>query len=262
MTLRPVQTREADPPGVDDAQRVVRSLRDRWRAASLAATWSFPDDWWTGAVDAVLEAVIDRGDAFAPAHQLGRDRAASGVSLAEAFEDLNELGAILGPTRIDSSLFRALALGWADVTASAQIAGDCVDPLTGLATPAYLRTRLAEIYSAAERDGTEVGDRYALVVVAASQGPRAATGHALLDSAAALIGVRESLRAVFSGGETLAATGPGVSVALVGRDAFLGTRHAALRSLLDANRGATRTWIERLPPTVVGARDLLADLSR
>jgi hypothetical protein len=268
MTLRIVQPREADCYGRDTWPASWSSARDRWRAQSVAGTWSFPGDWWTSAVDAVIEAVLGGREADAAAHQLGRDRASSAISLAEAFDDLGALSeALAAPPAnagVTSTMFRSLALGWADVTSSAQISGSCVDPLTGFATPAYLRTRLGEIYSAAQRDGVDPGDRHALVVVAAADvAPEGTWARALLGPATGLIGLRETLRSVFSGDETLAATGPMVAVALVTRDDSLGTRHAVLRSLLEGTgAGSRRTWIERLPRSLPSARDLIGELSR
>ncbi|MCW2604155.1 MAG: hypothetical protein JWN61_2290, partial [Pseudonocardiales bacterium] len=49
-----------------------------------------------------------------------------------------------------TALLREVALGWADEMSSAQFAAACTDPMTGFATPAYLRTRLGEVYAEAE----------------------------------------------------------------------------------------------------------------
>jgi hypothetical protein len=235
-------------------------LRGRWRAASFGATWSFPGDWLCPATEAVLEAVLERRDPAAAVAELGRQRASCFVSLAEALDDLAALARTIGWGQAPADLVRALALGWADEMSSAQIAGACTDPLTGLATPAYLRTRLGEVYAEAARTGADAGERYALVVADARTGADVSA----FDRAAALISLGELLITVFSGGETVAASGPGMAVVLAARDGDLLLRHRTLRRLMElkAPDQAMRTWIERLPGSLSSARELIADLSR
>lgn len=234
-------------------------LREQWRMASLSGSWSFPGDWWCPPVDAVVESIREGRAALAAGGELGRHRARSAVSLAETLDDLTALLAVAGAGRVPTELFREVALGWADEMSSAQVAGACIDPLTGFTTPAYLRTRLGEVYAEAHQLGVDAGDRYALVVVdAGSSGRRASLG-----ASAALISLREILAAVFTGGETVAATGPSLTVVLARREEALVARHRALRALMDA-QGAQqqRTWIERLPSSLRSARELVADLGR
>jgi hypothetical protein len=244
------------------AQGTPGALRAQWRARSAAGTWAFPDDWWCGAVDALIEALLDGRVASPAAEQLGRERAAAMVSLPESFDDLSALASLVGDHRIDSDLYRALAVGWADVTSSAQIAAGCLDPMTGLTTPAYLRTRLSEIYRAAQRDGADPGEQHALVVVAFAEEDAWSMHRSFFGVATQLITLHHTLSAVFSGDETLCATGPRVAVALVRRDQMLARRHAALRSLLDSDPRGVRTWIERLPLSLSSARELISELSR
>lgn len=238
-------------------------LRDLWRIASLSGTWAFPGDWWCPAVDAVVDAVAEAADggltesrrALAAAAELGRHRARVAVSLAETLDDLTALADVVGGLHVPERMFREAALGWADEMSAVQFSASCVDPLTGCATPAYLRTRLGEVYAEAELLGADVGDTHALVVVDAG-------GARGLPAAIALISLRETLGAVFPGGETVAATGASLAVVLARRDAALIDRHRLLRDLLEARRVGERTWIERLPAALAGARDLIADLGR
>lgn len=233
-------------------------LREQWRIASLAGSWSFPGDWWCPGVDAVVEAIRDGEESLAAGGELGRHRARSAVSLAETLDDLTALLAVAGAKRVPTALFREVALGWADEMSSAQFAGACIDPLTGFTTPAYLRTRLGEVYAEAQQLGVDVGESHALVVVDAGAGQRGPLG-----ASAALISLREILGAVFTGGETVAATGPSLTVVLARRDDALLPRHRALRALMDAQGGAQqRTWIERLPSTLISARELVVELGR
>jgi hypothetical protein len=240
------------------SRRPGEQLRDQWRTESLAASWCFPDDWWCPAVDAVIEAIVEHRAGSAPAAELGRHRARSAVSLSETLDDLSALVTVVGEQAVPRAMFSATALGWADVTSSAQIAGGCIDPLTGLATPAYLRSRLGEVYAEAQRSGSDAGERYALVVADVGTGG----GVSPFGAMTALICLRENLAAVFSGGETIAATGPGRAVVLAARDDALVQRLSALRHLQDARGEQHRTWIERLPSTLISARELVADLGR
>lgn len=235
-------------------------IRERWRERSLAAGWAFPSDWWSPAVEAVIDAIRDDGPLGPACDELGRDRARAGVELSELLDDLDALFGALpagGPSR---SLIRAAALGWADVTCALLASSACEDPLSKLTTPAYLRTRLSELYREASRSGEPVRATHALVVVRAD--PRAG-----FDRLAGDLRVAESLRAVFSGGETLCAAGPAHTVALVGRDPTLIGRVAALRRLFDdlaeiTGRRVPRVWVEGLPAGQSAAFGLLDEFAR
>lgn len=234
-------------------------LRERWRRASLAGSWAFPGDWWCPAVDAVVESIREGRDPLAAGSELGRHRARAAVSLAETLDDLTALLAVAGADDPSTSLFREVALGWAEEMSSAQVAAVCIDPLTGFATAAYLRTRLGEIYAAAQQRGVDAGQRYALVVVDCAGGGRTSP----FGDTAALISLREILATVFPGGETIAVTGASLGVVLARRDEALIARHQMLRTLLDATGPRRhRTWIERLPSTLHSAREMVADLGR
>jgi hypothetical protein len=234
-------------------------LRDDWRAASLRAGWAFPRDWWVPAVEAVVDALVEGRDLATPCARLGRARADAGVGLDEALTDLATLP---GGHAAVHPLVRALAAGWAEVACEPATTGVCEDPLTGLTTPAYLRTRLAEVYREAARSRVPVASGHALVVVAVEP----AAGLPLVTTSRLLL-VGAGLRDTFSGGETLAGTGPTHAVALARREPELATKVAALRRLLaDRLRRAggpeARVWIESPPPTLSAAYQLLTDLAR
>ena len=107
---------------------------------------------------------------------LGRSRARAGIGIAETIDDLAALFAVLGaesasehadPGGRDRAgrgsapplrLVCAIAEGWAEESV-AQLAQGCEDPLSGLATLPYLRTRLAEVYREAEQGGTSPAER-------------------------------------------------------------------------------------------------------
>jgi hypothetical protein len=244
-----------------------------------------PGDWWVPAVEAVAEAVGDGQDPAPACGRLGRARAEAGVGLDEAFADLAALHGVLGPggaggfdgsargaeasllRQLPAGPFTALALGWVEVACAPGGAGGCEDPLTGLVTPAYLGTRLGEVYREAERHGLPASAGSALVV--ADPGP-AGPPPAGLPVELARIGhelsAAESVRAVFSGGETLCGVPAGRVLALVVRGPELAPRLAELRRLLSERPAApvrpARVWLEGLPPTLDAARRLVDELGR
>lgn len=153
------------------------TLRERWRATTLAAGWPFPNDWGVPAVDAVCEVAASDRDPSAALTSLGQARAEAGTGLEETLRDIAALYAVLlrpydpepevaDPDRVPSWMVRATALGWADLTIGELVGSQVVDGLTGLATVGYLRTRLAEIYRSARAAGSCVTDRHVLVMVA------------------------------------------------------------------------------------------------
>lgn len=233
-------------------------LRDRWREASMRAGWTFPDDWWSPAIDAVAEAIVDARDPMPGSQRLGRHRGSAGVALGETLDDIGalldtapELIAAPLPTR----MLREVAVGWAEVTSTADAV--CVDPLTGLVTPAYLRTRLAEVYREGSRAGTSPSATHALVVVSVEPGDR-------LQSLMRPLDVAECLWVVFSGGETLCGSTASYVITLVDRDDDLGTRVAAVRSLVESRLVgvAVRVWVEGLPTRRAAAQQLVDELGR
>lgn len=231
------------------------TMGDRWRARSLAGGWRLPRDWWCPAADALAEAVAEGRDPGPAASGLGRQRAAAGVGLAETLDDvwiLCRIGA-LSPAAV-AAVATAVAVSWSEVAVE-PATRDCDDPLTGLATPGYLRIRLGELYREAGRSATAVGDTHALVVV----GWRSGSNWTALGRPAV---VAEAVRAVFSGGETLARLGLSHLVALVNRDAAMAERLGVLGRLLAARVPAApvQVWLERLPRRATAADWLIDDL--
>jgi hypothetical protein len=97
----------------------------------------------------------------------------------------------------------AIAEAWAEESLTQFAQGGCEDPLSGLATLPYLRTRLAEVYREAEQGGTSPADTHRLLVVGLPRRPDPWRRMAL----AILVG--HDLRAAFPGGETLSIANPG-----------------------------------------------------
>ncbi|QRP45141.1 GGDEF domain-containing protein [Amycolatopsis sp. FDAARGOS 1241] len=262
---------EQDPRTRDGS---LRALRARWRTASLAAGWRFPSDWALPEVDAVCAAVMRHGPTGAETALagLGRARAAAGAGLGETLSDLAALHAVLAdPESVDgfvspdvdatpARLLRVTALAWADVATDQLVHTEVTDPLTGLPSAAYLRTRLGEVYRAGS------GDDHVLLVVGldlttVSGWPRL-TG---------MILVADAVRWVFDTGESYATLGPSVVAALCRRDDRLASRGVALRRALNDRLSVDaqlrevnqpRVSAVRLPATHDRACDLLADLGR
>jgi hypothetical protein len=214
----------------------VTALRDCWRQRSLSGGWLAADDWHTPAVDAVTRAVLHPLSDFELAQacgRLGRARGRAGVGIAETISDLAALFQALGRGDPPLRLMVSTADGWAEEGMAQLADGNCDDPLTGLATVAYLRTRLGEVYREAADLGTSAAQSHRLVVV--SQPSRPDPWRRLATSI--LLG--HDLRTAFPGGDTLSRVpGPGTSLALVRADDRMPARYAKLRRTLAARDGA------------------------
>jgi hypothetical protein len=264
-------------------------LRDAWRRRSLATGWLTADDWHSKAVDAVIAACHDgrpaSGEAgLAPVGDgslivacagLGRSRARAGIGIAETIDDLAALFAVLdsgpghersgpagkgnGPAGERSGdpplhLVCAIADGWAEESLAQLAQGGCEDPLSGLATLPYLRTRLAEVYREAEQAGTSPADTHRLLVVGLPRRPDPWRRMTL----AILVG--QDLRAAFPGGETLSMAKPGPAIALVRARGDLPLRYARLRRSIQVTFG-TQIRMTPLPGLFTEALRLVDELA-
>jgi hypothetical protein len=131
----------------------------------------------------------------------------------------------------------------------------CEDPLTGLVSLAFLRTRLGEIYREARQCGTCVADTHRLVVTELP--------HRLdpWDRLSAIILISNDLRATFPGGETLSLAGSSRAIALVRAVPELAFRATGLRRSLSEAHGA-RLRLIKPPAQHAEALRLLDGLSR
>lgn len=249
----------------DDVPEAARALRERWFACSSALGWSAPDEWPDAAVDAVCVAVTarprsDRGAEQVVERALARwagARAGAGVGLAETLSDLaalhtavaapREVGADDRPSRgpDGARLLRVVSLAWTDVACGDLAETAAVDPLSGLASVRYLRTRLAELYRGARARGTRVGDEHALVTVGLD-----VRGWGRV---APLTVAGEAAAVVFDAGESLAVVGRSTVVVLAPR-AGLAERTRVLRRLLarrlGGRAGAAVVGTAASPPSV------------
>ncbi|MFR9731058.1 hypothetical protein ACL03H_17675 [Saccharopolyspora sp. MS10] len=253
---------------------IDRSLRARWRTASLAAGWPFPSDWGVRAVDRVCRAVVLDDDLDEPLGRLGAARAEAGVGLAEALLDVAALHAVRGgadglvspdPDAVPARVLRPVALGWAEVQAEYVAGSEVRDPLTGLTTPPYLRTRLHEVYRAARAAGRPAEERYELVTVSVGIPPDTG-GYPLM---MAMVLVADVLRDVFDAGETAALLRPDTAAVLGRSDPGMAERCERVRRQAReriagdpglAPVGPVRVHRDRLPDDHAAACSLLGSL--
>jgi hypothetical protein len=204
--------------------------------------------------DAVREGRPDVADV---ALEVGASAARLGVPLHEVLDHVERAYAGQEPS---FEATRVAVLAWAEWALVLHADVSCEDPLTSLATAAYLRSRIAEVYRGAERDGHRVADRNVIVVV---ELPPRHTGHEIEHSLRAL-DVAEAMRAVFAGDETVAQISPRRFVALVGRERADVLSMSLLRILLERVLGSQlhpRLWVEELPASADGVARVLAGLS-
>jgi len=280
-------------PGMPERQLSVSAtqLRAMWRTASRERGWSFPDDWWTPAVDAVTEAVVSDGDIAERCTRLGRSRARAGVSMSETLDDVIVMASLVRavqahPTfQTDSDartvevveLVRAAAVGWAEAASPVEqlTPADQISPLPGCS---YLSIRLGEVVAEVESKGQQLSEEYAFVV-ASLLGPSHLTrepADALQerveawDRAWQMSQLAGDLRLVFTAGETIVQAGPTTAIVLARRTPSLAGRVSALRALIEQRRIAkvesqvpiVGIWVEGLPGSLRQVRALLDDLRR
>lgn len=253
-----------------------RSLRARWRTASIAAGWPFPSDWATGAVDQVCAALTTGVDLHEPLAELGAERADAGVGLAGALQDLAALHAVTthpvehgglvsaDPDAVPARMVRATALGWADIIAEQSVGREVEDELTGLTTVRYLRTRLHEVYRESRAAGRAPGADHTLITVSLDipddSWPRMM----------AMVLVADVLRSVFDSGETVSLLRSSTAAVLTRRGEHLVPRCERARSELAdrldgdpalSSEGSVRVQEEVLPDDHERACELLTALS-
>jgi hypothetical protein len=221
----------------------------------MACGWAADDDWQVTAVDTVAAAAW-RGTGLAAAcGMLGRERARAGVGIGETLTDLAALCFVLDGGEPPGELVRPLAEGWAEAGLARMSEGTCEDPLTGLATMPYLRTRLGEVYREARQAGSCAADSHRLLV--------ADLPHRLdpWDRLSVILLVSNDLRAAFPGGETLSLAASGRAIALVRAVPELPFRATGLRRSLTAAHG-TRLRLLKPPAQHEEALRLLDGLAR
>jgi hypothetical protein len=243
----PAGIRLSDVPG-------MLRLCENWRLQSLLRGWAADDDWRVAAVDTVAAAAVRGAGLAAACARLGRERARGGVGIGEALTDLGALCYVLDGGEPPMDLVRPLAEGWAEAGLTSMTKATCEDPLTGLATLPYLRTRLGEVYREARQTGGCAADSHRLLV---AELPSRLDPW---DRLSVLILVSNELRATFPGGETLALASSGRAFALVRAVPELRFRATGLRRNLAALHG-TRLRLLKPPAREEEALRLLDGLA-
>lgn len=257
----PGQRREAR------AETDANALRQAWRQLA-AQSWRQAGDWWVPEVDMLVEALVTAADAPEACRRLGRARAEAGVGLGETLDDLCALYLQLPAGGPPPGMVRALTEAWAEAfVAAASRMTTCEDALSGLATGAYLRTRLAEAYRDADQAGRNIADHHILLVVDFSpalepvrlDGPPTSGWDGML----LRLRIGDRLRAIFPGGETLAAVGPTTVIGLLPRAAQVQDQVERVHAELGAESGLPefRVWLEALPRTLPAAHDAVEYLA-
>ncbi|MEV0613759.1 hypothetical protein AB0I81_10590 [Nonomuraea sp. NPDC050404] len=221
----------------------------RWRGRSMAAGWSVAADWWAPEVETVAEAVRDGRDLPRACWALGAARAGAGVGICEGMNDLAELFAVVGAGGPPLAALRSFASGWAEQSFAPIGDLHCEDPLTGLVTAAYLRTRLAQLYRGTAR-GT------CLVAAEPSAPPEE-----LPERLAAALNLATALRRAFPGDETLALLGPVRVGAMTRMDGRLAEKVARLRDSEILYGHRPRVRVRPLPRAYGQALALIRTLS-
>ncbi|WNM24244.1 hypothetical protein RN607_12825 [Demequina capsici] len=244
-----------------------RSLLRQWESASVNTVWLRPGDWYTPAAEALVEALEARLDTAPSAYRLGQARAAAGVGITEAIDDMAVLFRAAGYESAPIRSIRALCEGWTEGDATAHVATQMHDPESGLGTTEYMIQRLAEVYGAAERTGLKVIDTHALVMVDVSVDDNDPWQRMARNAA-----VGQALTGAYGAGHPMARMGDGLYAVLVERGAGLGIGIAELRDHIGAKavamrvanlvRQPPRVWIESLPGTHRYAQELLESLQR
>ena len=211
--------------------------------------------------EAVGEALVAGSRAHAACAVVGRELARDGVDLGEALNGLRSTYARVLGREPDFAATEALSVAWSDETLGYLHQVSCENPLTGLATLAHLRARLAELQRAAEASGTPATTGHALVVVDLPvQSIDGQFGHALI-----MARIADRVRLVFSGEESIAEANPSRLLVLAPRTEDLGLRVVVLRDLISDSSslgGAVRVWIEGLPSSHAAMAALLDELAR
>jgi len=215
--------------------------------------------------EAVGEALVAAADTRPACAVVGRDVARDGAALGEALDGLRTTFDLVMGMEPDFASVEALSVAWSEATLEFLHDLSCEDPLTGMASFAHLRTRLDELYREADQTGESISTTHALVVVEMAAVDLRRRAEHQFTRALHLVQVTEMMRAVFTGGETIARLSADRAVAVVRRVPQLGGSVAMLRELVgDLDLGATdvRVWIEGLPPTPESGTRLLDELSR
>ena len=228
-------------------------------------TASEVQDFLPARFEAVGERLAAGRDASVACAMVGRELARDGADLGEALDGLRTTWARVLGGEPDFRAVRALGLAWSEETLGYLHQLSCENPLTGLASLAHLRARIAEVYRSAEQGETSAAASHALVVLDLPLSAHTSVWEDTFESTLRLVRFAETARMAFPGGETICQVNPVRVVVLAERGDLLARRVGLLRDLVDDSEpdGArARVWIEGLPPHNLGAGRLLDEIAR
>lgn len=256
-------TTEANLPGRLASDVLLR----QWESASVESVWLRPGDWYTPAAEALVEALEARLDTAPAAFRLGQARSGAGVGITEAIDDMAVLFRSAGYESAPIRSIRALCEGWTEGDNAPIAAPAMKDPESGLGTAEYLTQRLAEVYGAALRAGTQVPNTHAVVVVDVAVADPDPWQRMARNAA-----VGQALTNAYGEGYPMARLADGLYAVLVERGTALGEGIAALRDHISERASAMRVdnlmrqpprvWIESLPSEHSYITSLLESLQR
>lgn len=192
-----------------------------------------------------------------------------GESLETFLEDLEAAHDALGLPPASTEMVKEASIAWADESLAVFDGEAFEDPLTGLATPGYARSRLRALYRTRPgRPDTTVPGAHAVIIVTLIESDPGSTQKlpidAAFDQSLRLATVAETIRATFDRCEVVTALGNGRTLAVVARDQYLTNRIDELSWLLRRRlpvRCAPRVLAESLPETETDAYLMLDELS-
>src|SRR5690606_38516093 len=103
-------TSEVTSTGTASASALLRT----WESESVSSVWLRPGDWYTPAVEALVEALEAGLDTAPAAFRLGQARAAAGVGITEALDDMAVLFRAAGFEAAPIRTIRSLCEGWTE----------------------------------------------------------------------------------------------------------------------------------------------------
>lgn len=213
--------------------------------------------------DAVGEALLAGTEIHAACAVVGRDLARDGIDLSEALHGLRSTFALVVRREPDFASTQALSVAWSDETLAYLHQVSCENPLTGLATLAHVRSRVAEVLRAAEEYAGDDGPDHVLVVIDFPSDHRDDRG---VGRALGMARLADRARLVFAGSETIGEASPSRLLVLAERTETLGNRVAVLRDLIAGgtpiDQAPARVWIEGLPTSNAASAALLDELAR
>ena len=238
----------------------TESLRRQWQAQSYERTNLGWAEWSDPAVDEVIEDLTGGRDPWLSLRALVRARSRAGISIHVVVRDLGALRDVdaTGGTRALSSFDAAVLLeDWYEEDLARRRRESVQDPLTGLATPEFLKQYLRQLYrSVASLALPDFGHHLIIVDL-----PQTLAGGNLMSAQLACASL---LTRQFDQGWTIAAFNPhrqGVlaSGAYVARPEL----EVRLQQLEDFPAGAKPSVSSvDLPPTAAAACDLIDALTR